>query len=219
MNVREKQMSDKKIEIKELINIKFTEDMQHLYQKRFSEKSQLYRDKLQQVETHGKMMAEKKKLAKDEIHNIKNQLTLLNAEYLKETDSKRLKEIEEQKKEYRLRFEDLDDLVHTNINSIISNKYLQDLNLPEEEAQKEYLEYSTALSSCIEYYRELKTFFDNNIMLLSNMKNAHLYHQNISLLESIKRNEFEQDSGWVTTGRFTLPGKETIKYTGADGDE
>lgn len=193
-------MTNKNIEteIKDMINAKLTEDMAYIHDERFSVKSKIYREKLQGVLEHGKAMKEKKDKANSESVDIKNKLALLNAEYLKETDEKKMKQIEQQKLEYRLKLQDLDDLLHTNISNIINGKYLKELNLPHEESQRESIEYSGAIESRITYYRELIELIKNNIVLLSNSKQAHPYYLNQSLIQEIKTTSFDENDGWTS---------------------
>lgn len=205
-------------DIKNLINEKLADDMKYLHDKKFTIKNEEYREKLLSVKKHGEFMQQKKREAIKEMRDIKNRLALLNSEYLKETDQARLEEIEKKKKELRFKLEDLDDLVHTNISSVINGKYLKDLELPERESQREKIEFDGALEFCLSDFRELKNVIDGYMLQFINMKPGHIFNRNHELLEELKRDRFDDEDGWVSKKPVVHEGKTTIIYDGSSLD-
>lgn len=203
-------------EIKALINKKFTKDVEYLHGEQFSKKSKEYLRKLRGVEKHGYYMQDKKAKAEKEIKDIKKRLALLSAEHLKETDPAKVEKIEAEKKELRLKLDDLIDLVNTNISAVINGKYIKDLELPEQESQQEYYLFRGEISGCQNELKDLKDLIDGYLTMLGNMKMGHLYNSNKTLLQEIKINSFSQDDGWVGERGFTLPGEKTQVYAGGD---
>lgn len=187
-----------------MINLKsFDEEKNLLLTEEIQRESNKYLEELNKLDKYGKEVARKKLEAEKQIPSIKNKIALLNAEYYRENDPEKLKEIEEKRLMLRLKLEDLEGLVNTNIKAIINQKFLKDLEGYEDKARVEKLMFEGTVRAAKEQYFELMRQVEDKIRELTLIEHMHSYDRALALREGIKNMDYIQDSGWVGSARDT----------------
>lgn len=181
----------------------FNEERDLLLSKDIQKESIEYLEELKKIDSYGKKVAQKKVEAEQEIPKIKKEIALLNAEYYKENEPEKLKEIEDKRLMLRLKLDDLEGLTNTNIKAIINQKFLKDLEGYEEKAREEHIRFQGSVRAVRGEYLELQKDIQRRLNELTLIENMHSYNRAINLKEEIERMDYIQDSGWVGSGYDT----------------
>ena len=201
-----------------MIKLKSFEELKNeLLTDEIQKDSKEYMKAVTEVERFAKEVADKKIAAEKEMPEIKKRIALLNVEYYKEKDEKKLKDIEDEKLQLRLKLDDLEGLTHTNIRNIINGKFMKDLSGYDEKARVEHILFQGAVRSQREEYLELQKEVQQKLNELSLIERMHEYDKVKGKEESLKRMDFIQDESWVGTGRLNLPNNNEHVYVHAGG--
>lgn len=201
-----------------MIKLKSFEELKkELLTDEIQKESKKYMDVVKEVERFAKEVANKKAAAEKEIPEIKKRIALLNVEYFKEKDEGKLKEIEDEKLQLRLKLDDLEGLTHTNIRNIINGKFMKDLSSYDEKARAEHLLFQGAVRSQREEYFELQKEVQQKLNELTLIEKMHEYDKVKNKEEGLKRMDYGQNDGWVGSGRLDLPNNNEHVYVHAGG--
>lgn len=208
-----------------MINLKsFDELKKELLTEDIQRESNKYLEELNKLDSYGRNVAQKKIEAEKQIPAIKKQIALLNAEYYKENDSEKIKEIEDERFNLRLKLDDLEGLVNTNIKAIINQKFLKDLEGYEEKSRYEKILFEAKVRATKEQYFELRRKVEEKIQELTLIEHIHPYNRAIDLKNEIKRMDYIQDSGWVSEGSIDTRDNTNVLFSegviyGVPGEE
>ena len=208
-----------------MINLKsFDELKKELLTEDIQRESNKYLEELNKLDSYGRNVAQKKIEAQKQIPAIKKQIALLNAEYYKENDSEKIKEIEDERFNLRLKLDDLEGLVNTNIKAIINQKFLKDLEGYEEKSRYEKILFEGKVRATKEQYFELRRKIEEKIQELTLIEHIHPYNRAIDLKNEIERMDYIQDSGWVGEGSIDTRDNTNVLFSegviyGVPGEE
>lgn len=171
--------------------------------------SRKYLNKLEEVRKFKESLLQKQSAAVQEKKEIKNQIALLNTEYLKEEDPVKAAEIKNKKLELRLKLDDLEDLTNTKITNIIQEKHLKTLNDYEASARSENVRFQAEVEARRRYYLELKEQIQNKLSEVNLVAKSHPYNFIDSKTEEIKQLDYKYDGGWVDSVKVSARSNTT----------
>jgi hypothetical protein len=176
-------------------DIIFTEDIQV--------KNLAYREKVYEILAFTQKLIDKQAKAEEQIKTIKNTLVGLNVECLKEDDPVKQQALENRKKELHLEMQNLEELLHTNILSVVNAKYLKQLEPYKEDARKENIEFKHRVADRISYYLRLEELIDIRKKQLALLQRHPIDAELEYLLKDIKTlamSNINSKDGWVGKG-------------------
>ena len=194
----------------------FKEEINQLLSEERQIKSKEYLSKLTDIESFAKRVYRKKVEAEKEIPNLKKQIALLNVEQYKELDPEKIKGIEDEKLKLRLKIDDLEGLLKTNIKGIVKQKFIQELDPLHHESHKEFLLFKQTISQEQAKYNQLIDELEQRVTYLNGLKRAHAFNEVEYKKDSILNLSFDMDDdGWVSDKNH-LPHATTV-YVSEDG--